>query len=68
MWAGWLHSPCCLGGPQRFRAGGALDFFIFHCIGVGRRMGAKHKLVESYFGHNVCKFTMIVLVLPFPFT
>ena len=20
-WAGWLHHPCCLGGPQRYRAG-----------------------------------------------
>ena len=19
-WVGWLHNPCCLGGPQRFRA------------------------------------------------
>ena len=22
-WAGWLHDPCCLVGPHRFRAGGA---------------------------------------------
>ena len=21
-WARWLHNPCCLGGPHRFRAGG----------------------------------------------
>ena len=21
MWAVWLHHPCCLGGPQRFKAG-----------------------------------------------
>ena len=21
MWADWLHHPCCLGGPQRFKAG-----------------------------------------------
>ena len=20
-WAHWLHNPCCVGGPQRFRAG-----------------------------------------------
>ena len=20
-WDRWLHNPCCLGGPQRFRAG-----------------------------------------------
>ena len=20
-WAGWLHNPCCVAGPQRFRAG-----------------------------------------------
>ena len=23
-WGGWLHNPCCLGGPQRFRAGGKM--------------------------------------------
>ena len=23
-WAGWLHNPCCLGGPHRFRAGSAI--------------------------------------------
>ena len=23
-WARWLHNPCCLGGPHRFRAGGRI--------------------------------------------
>ena len=23
-WAGWLHKPCRLGGPHRFRAGGRI--------------------------------------------
>ena len=23
-WARWLHNPCCLGGPHRFRAGGKI--------------------------------------------
>ena len=23
-WARWLHNPCRLGGPQRFRAGGSI--------------------------------------------
>ena len=23
-WAGWLHNPCNLGGPPRFRAGGKI--------------------------------------------
>ena len=23
-WAGWLHHPCCLGDPHRFRAGGKI--------------------------------------------
>ena len=23
-WAGWLHNPCCLGGPHLFRAGGRI--------------------------------------------
>ena len=23
-WAGWLHNPCRLGGPHRFRAGGRI--------------------------------------------
>ena len=24
QWARWLHNPCHLGGPQRFRAGGRI--------------------------------------------
>ena len=23
-WAGWLHNPCRLGGPHRFKAGGRI--------------------------------------------
>ena len=23
-WARWLHNPCCVGGSQRFRAGGRI--------------------------------------------
>ena len=23
-WAGWLHNPCRLGGPHRFRPGGGI--------------------------------------------
>ena len=23
-WAGWVHNPCCLGGPHRFTTGGRI--------------------------------------------
>ena len=67
--AGWLHNPCCLGGPQRFRAGGRIRsgpqvggvVKISHLVFRGGLFDTRKKIFFVYFFSSVTRVTRVTL-------
>ena len=59
MWADWLHHPCCLAGPQCFKAGGKIRIgptcgrFGYFTLGVSGVRNAKEQRTKLEEGPHV---------------
>ena len=52
-WARWLHNPCRLGGPHRFRAGGRIKSGISQKWKIIIFWGPRNKAWISEWGDNI---------------